>query len=103
MNAKTFTESLAATLVERGWNVNTDDWFDSQYVGEHFSFIATSSRWYDAMITGAAYKSTMTGRWHFAGVRVHRLASDTIKSKTYRDARILVDVYGAEVRQEVSA
>jgi hypothetical protein len=103
MNAKTFTESLAAKLTERGWNVKIDTDFDSPYVTESYSFFASTGRWYEATITGWAYKSARTGRWTFGSVRVYRCGSDAIKSKTYRDARVLVDVFGRENRQAVSA
>ena len=103
MNAKSFTEALAATLTERGWDFKIETECDSPFMGESFSFFATTGRWYEATIGGSAYKSTSTGRWTFTGVRVYRLGSDAIKSKTYRDARVLVDVFGRENRQAVSA
>jgi hypothetical protein len=103
MNAKSFTEALAATLVERGWDVKIETECNSPYMGEQFSFFATTGLWYEATIGGGAYKSSSTGRWTFAGVRVYRVGSDAIKSKTYRDARTLVDVFGRESRRAVSA
>jgi hypothetical protein len=102
MNAKSFTEALAATLVERGWDVEITTENPSTD-SECFRFWATSNRWFSGPISGAAYKSTVSGRWNFLGVNVYRFGSETKRSKTYRDARILVDVYGDDLRTAVSA
>jgi hypothetical protein len=102
MNAKTFTESLAAKLTERGWNVaitTENPHMDCEY----FGFYATSERWFSGPISGAAYKSKVTGRWNFLGVNVYRFASETKRGKTYRDARIMVEVHGDDLRVQVSA
>lgn len=102
MNAKSFVEGLAQKLIDQGWDVKIERG-EGKFVTDSVSFCATTGKWYEATIAGSAFKSESTGRWNFTGVRVYQFGSDVAHKRTYRAARVAVEVYGRNVRQAVSA
>lgn len=98
--AAEFVTEQAHLLERAGWTVelkteNYDDAFTT------VSFFASHpSLWEMTCISGRAFKSTRKGsRWAFKGVTVYPATLDARINRTYRDAKIAVQVWGRTDRK----